>query len=268
MKRYFYSVLGLLLYGSALSAECAPECNPCPCPCPCWTSVYVGWNGGWGWTSAKYSVTPFGTTTIADFPAETVSNPLNGPLFGGQIGFNWQVCNWVLGVEGDFDGVGINGWASRFFLSGDDTGGTNASAVYADLDWMATVRGRLGMTLEWCGCGLLYLTGGAAWGHLKTGSLIATSEVADGGFGDAVGGKFSKTKAGWVVGAGYEHRIASRWSVRAEYLYAQFKKGPTTELVFPNSTDAVDTATVSIGNTHVNCIRLGVNYIYGFSNWY
>lgn len=50
-----------------------------------WTGFYAGLNGGYSWGRAN--------TTL--FPGTVLATPLgqdvNGGLFGGQIGYNWQV---------------------------------------------------------------------------------------------------------------------------------------------------------------------------------
>lgn len=256
MKRFSLCSVLVILFGyAALSANI--EC----CPNPCWNSVYVGFNGGWGWSHASYDATPFGTTAIDDFTPQSVRNQINGPLFGGQVGFNKQVRCSVLGIEGDFDGAGINGYKSTIFpgfLPPTLAMSTNASSVYADLQWLATIRGRLGMVWR---SSLIYVTGGAAWTHLK-GKTLDVAETAVEVYGQATSGNFSKTKTGWVVGAGYERMIASRWSVRAEYLHYQFGSGPTKKVIFPNAASPNNGLNVSIGKSHVDAFRLGLNYLF------
>jgi hypothetical protein len=35
------------------------------------------------------------------FPTFTQGQDTLGPVFGGQLGYNWQAGSWVFGVEGD-----------------------------------------------------------------------------------------------------------------------------------------------------------------------
>ncbi len=190
-------------------------------------------------------------TAINDFTPQSVHNQINGPLFGGQVGFNKQVRCSVLGIEDKstiFPG----------FLPPTLDMSTNASSVYADLQWLTTIRGRLGMVWR---SSLIYVTGGAAWAHLK-GKTLDFAETAPAVYGQATSGNFSKTKTGWVVGAGYERMIASRWSVRAEYLHYQFGSGPTKRVIFPNAATPNNGLNVSIGKSHVDAFRLGLNYLF------
>jgi outer membrane immunogenic protein len=85
---------------------------------------------------------------------------LGGPVGGGTVGFNWELSNsWLLGVEGDFDGSGING--SKICGPGSvDVCGTSSK-------WLATARARVGWA-PGAGNMLWYVTGGGAWGEIKT----------------------------------------------------------------------------------------------------
>jgi outer membrane immunogenic protein len=122
-----------------------------------WSGLYVGVNGGYGWTANTDS-------------AAGDLNP-EGGFGGGQIGYNWQGVfglgrSWVVGVEADFQGSGIS----------DNSFGDKAS-----LNWFGTVRGRLGYAF---GPTLLYGTGGFAYGNVKNsgfGTETQTGYVVGGG---------------------------------------------------------------------------------------
>ena len=76
---------------------------------PTWTGVYLGFNGGWGWTTSNSSNLSIFSSPVGAF-AFTVpgtSNNANSPVFGGQLGYNYQNGNWVWGIEGDVDAAHI-----------------------------------------------------------------------------------------------------------------------------------------------------------------
>jgi outer membrane immunogenic protein len=83
------------------------------------------------------------------------------------------------------------------------------------VDWLATVRGRLGITMSPT---LLYVTGGAAFGGVK--SSWTDNDVGPGNTSLAV----DKVKVGWVAGGGIEHAFARNWLVRVEGLYHDLGK--------------------------------------------
>jgi outer membrane immunogenic protein len=134
-----------------------------------WTGFYVGGNAGWGWGSA------LGTDP-------------SGYLIGLQAGYNFQFASGLLaGIESDIAISGIDGSA----------GGTSF-----ELDYLGTVRGRLGYTMDRF---LVYGTAGLAYGR---------GDVSSGGLSN------EQTHFGWTIGAGVEAMIAPNITARLEYLYA------------------------------------------------
>jgi outer membrane immunogenic protein len=67
-----------------------------PAPTFSWTGFYVGLNGGYGWDRLSGTGT-FGSDSIT----------AKGWLGGGQIGYNYQIGQFVVGVEGDFDWANV-----------------------------------------------------------------------------------------------------------------------------------------------------------------
>jgi outer membrane protein OmpA-like peptidoglycan-associated protein len=162
-----------------------------------WTGFYLGANLGGGEADSHYSFTaPLGTTVkhSGDFN-------LGGPLGGGTTGFNWELSNgFLLGVEGDFDGSGING-SKLCGAGGAYVCGTNSK-------WLATARGRVGWA-PGMGNMLWYVTGGGAWGEIKT-KITGPTPAA---------GNSDSTRSGWTVGGGGEYMLTPQWSLKVEYRY-------------------------------------------------
>jgi hypothetical protein len=68
---------------------------------------YIGAHVGGGWLDSNSTVV---TNTGAAFPPGSVSSPkASGILGGGQLGWNWQIGQWVLGIEGDYSWSGMDG---------------------------------------------------------------------------------------------------------------------------------------------------------------
>src|SRR5580704_10078530 len=78
-----------------------------------WTGFYIGVNGGGGWSAnnnAYLSGTdtgtsgvfePFGFTSGVAPLVNSIGLRSAGGLAGGQVGYNWQMANWVFGFEAD-----------------------------------------------------------------------------------------------------------------------------------------------------------------------
>ena len=221
MKKMFAAVVGAALSCAAVSALAA-DLPPRPAPAQAvyapvfsWTGFYVGANAGYGWGQLN---DPTGTST----------EKLNGAIVGGQVGYNYQMGNFVLGFEGD----GQASWMNKT-VSG--TVGGIALTVKDELPWFATLRARAGFAFD---RHLLYVTGGAAWVNIKTSATALGTTISA-----------NDTATAWTVGGGWEWMFVDRWSAKAEYLYVD--TGNTTITLFgvPLS-----------GSGHAHIARLGVNY--------
>jgi outer membrane immunogenic protein len=181
-----------------------------------WTGFYVGINGGYG----------FGTGSL-DFPATTFSP--KGWLFGGTLGYNYQVGSIVWGIEGDYAWSGVKG-----------TGTCGAFVCELSNPWFGTARGRLGYAFDrW----LPYVTAGGAFGKVR---LTSTAPAVP---------ESSKTQIGWTVGAGLEYAFLGNWSAKLEYLYADlgsFDCSATCGGVAPNNVSFRE-----------SIVRAGLNYKFG-----
>ncbi len=91
-----------------------------------WTGFYAGINGGGGWGGSEFS---------ARFSTDFFDT--SGGLVGGTIGYNWQMNQFVFGLEGDIDWSNIRGSAACV--------GTTCEARN---DWLSTVRGRFGYAFD------------------------------------------------------------------------------------------------------------------------
>lgn len=190
-----------------------------------WTGFYVGINGGGGWGNTNWSYVVGGNTA---------SHNTSGGLIGGTIGYNYQIQNWVLGIEGDWD------WAS---INGSTACPTATFSCESKLTSLGTIRGRIGAALGTTGNFLLYATGGWAWGTLN----IQTVHPTVGTNGS------SATPNGWTAGGGIEWGFMPNWSAKVEYLYV----GLGTNRYTVDSSLQVD------AKESLSIIRAGLNYRFG-----
>ncbi len=128
------------------STKEAPVYAPPPPPAFTWTGVYIGGQVGYGWgTSNVYNETD----------AVTEPNLTQSGIVGGaHIGYNYQVSQFVFGLEGDVNG------------SSESNSQFNAPVEYGirkNVD--ASIRGRIGYAFDRV---LIYATGGGAYGDFHT----------------------------------------------------------------------------------------------------
>ena len=223
MKRIFTGILAIasLLTTSVFGADLAPRMyNKAPSPMVAvydWTGFYIGGNIGYSWgRSSDTSTLTNGAGTVLFTSIDRTD--LNGVVGGGQAGYNWQMQNWLLGLEADIQGTGERG--SRAFLcpTGVCTPPFGVVAVFPGpavpvalnqkLQWFGTVRGRVGVLAT--PTVLLYATGGLAYGGVRTSDIIGLVPT---GFSN------TDTRVGYTVGAGIEGVIAGNWTAKLEYLY-------------------------------------------------
>jgi outer membrane immunogenic protein len=216
-----FAVAALVVAQSAAAADLsvaplykAPP--PAMAPAYNWSGFYLGINGGGGWGHSNW-----------DTSSDRIG--LSGGLVGGTAGYNWQLGNAVLGLEGDID------WAN---LKGTNSSTLCPAGCSTSDSWLSTVRGRAGYAF---GGVLPYLTGGLAVGDIR---------AATPGFAGA-----SNTSAGWTAGGGIEFALPGNWSAKAEYLYVdlgRFNCGVNC--------NGLPSDNVSM---HDNVVRAGVNYRFG-----
>jgi outer membrane immunogenic protein len=221
-----------------------------------WSGFYLGGNVGYGWGRSSNSETLSLNTTAF---TNNSRNDVDGVIGGGQIGYNWQVTNWLFGLEADFQGSDQRGTSSSICV-GCGNGGDNITATLTQkLNWFGTVRGRVGILAT--PNVLLYGTGGLAYGEVETGgSLAGPTNLTPLGTFTFPG--TSSTRVGWTAGAGVEGRIAGNWTAKLEYLYMDLgttNAGPIATNIVLLGGRLPGNASYSSHFTD-NTLRAGVNY--------
>ena len=200
-----------------------------------WTGFYVGGNVGYSW--GRQSTAPVIT-------GSTTSTSINGVIGGGQIGYNWQFNQIVLGIEADIQASGEKG---DFTANNVTVGGVTVIGTATEkLDYFGTVRGRVGYA--WAQY-LAYFTGGWAYGHASFSDTAAAL-----GANDVFSGPGSMAN-GWTVGGGLEWAFLDRWSAKIEYLYVDFGSDSRTSI-----TNTRRNFTGISNDLTDNIVRIGLNY--------
>jgi outer membrane immunogenic protein len=212
---------------SASAADMAVKARPMVAPIYDWSGFYAGVNAGGVWNDTRDDLFPTGCflTNIAcgggipNNPQRSDLGRMHGSSFtgGGQAGYNWQSGKWVFGVEGDIEYVGINDSNVINRPIAAPLVGNFLHTETDKQDWLATVRGRVGVTLD--PSFLVFATGGVAFGEVRSATAVAFTTTTD-----AYAGSTSTTRVGWTVGGGGEWMFAPKWSIKAEYLYVDLGK--------------------------------------------
>jgi outer membrane immunogenic protein len=213
-----------------------------------WSGWYMGVNVGGAWdTNTNASVENINGFGAIIFPGISVSPKPSGAIGGGQLGYNWQVANWLLlGIEADIDASGFKGSAT----TGSQVipGFPNITTVQQQNNWLGTVRGRLGL-LPTSNL-LFYGTYGFAYGQTELNFNSVNTGLACPLLCE--NDNFSSMREGWSAGGGFEYLFLSHWTARVEYLYVDLGTqffGPTPANLFIGSVTLRE-----------NIVRAGLNY--------
>jgi outer membrane immunogenic protein len=163
------------------------------------------------------------------FDDYTQSTEPRGGLLGVFAGYNWALANnMIIGIEGDYDARNADDSNFQKFMGIPDTGYTAKTDVKA----AASLRGRLGYLFN-NNMTMAYVTGGYATARIKR-----TFTDVEASFSQSS----TNWQDGWTAGIGLEHAVMDKWSVRAEYRYADYgNKTVSTDLVYgPTYTEKQD----------------------------
>ena len=153
-----------------------------PLPFYNWSGLYVGAHVGGGFADLGFGGNG------------------SGFIGGGQIGYNWQIGQVVLGVEAEVSGSGVSNGLATF------------GPVATSVNWnsITTVSGRFGWAFnDW----LVYGKAGGAWADVDVNETIGGTPVF------ALGGVTS----GFLLGVGVEHVLWSpAWTAKLEYDHIGF----------------------------------------------
>lgn len=260
MKRVLLMAIASVSFvGSAAAADLGVYKGPVTAPATVfnWTGFYVGGNVGGAWQDATLDPDPnpsnfviFQATNffvpgrgVIVVPATTRPLPsfdLNsqaGFIGGGQVGYNFQVQRWVLGIEGDIQ----TGGGRRSASAGTTipfTALTQPALITMDrtvrTDWMASIRARVGYAL-WDRV-MVYGTGGVAFADAEV-TATDTIMVPPGPGAPNPGGvvanigplpptvgiaSASRSLVGWTAGVGGDWAVTNNIIVGLLYRHSDF----------------------------------------------
>ena len=211
-------------------------------PAFAWTGFYAGVNAGYTFnslTSDTLSTNTFAFpagggpqlgSAIATLANSTVPITNDGFIGGAQVGYDWQFAwfasSLVGGVEADIQGVsgkGSSAFASTVPVAGSINTLNQTAAVSSKLDYLGTLRGRLGILVGFLGTTVLYYaTGGLAYGGVSASTTVTQNLTGPNGLTPPTwtgSGAYSGTRLGVAAGLGAEWLFFSNWSTSFEYLH-------------------------------------------------
>jgi outer membrane immunogenic protein len=233
-----FAVASGAMIGQASAADL--DFMPAPPPpvfVPTWAGFYVGGHIGYGEGDfdVRQDLDYFDNVNAGLNDSYSFFNSLSpdGLVGGVQGGYNWQINQLVLGIEAD---ISFTDWghSTATFDSNDvlalgGVGGLGANeyafgSTSADIDFLASVRGRLGFAMNNF---LIYGTGGIAWADADASARVVVYDATN-DIETEWTGKRSFNDIGFVVGAGMGWMVIPQtFSVGVEGLYYFFDQSKT-----------------------------------------
>ncbi len=196
---------------------------------PTWTGFYAGLNAGYTWANTPASVLAVGNGAAlsnGEIPQWTpypigaagvaVLNS-GGFIGGGQVGYNIQLSRFLIGAEGEFEGLAINRKTSTFVSPGPTPASVSVAQIGRAWDWAGAATARVGFLVT--PTLLVYGKGGAGFGHAAANVLDYSSTVVGMGAGTA-----GHVYGGWAYGGGVEWMFLPHLSFKIEYLHFDLGK--------------------------------------------
>jgi outer membrane immunogenic protein len=232
--RHLLSTLVLaVMAGPALAADpYAVRQTPVfldPPPAFSWSGYYLGADIGGGLANLN-----------ANSALGTFNNSASGVFGGARLGYNAQLDQLVIGLEGDFYGAGIS--ENKYFPGADLN-------LNRSQDWLAAINGHFGLAVYRT---QFYALGGVAF--TESASTFAAGPtlaplVAAMGLPARVG--FSHAATGVDIGGGVEYGFTDHLIGRLEYRYYYFGGWNTPGAAWIQQTQA---------SLNDNVVTLGLSY--------
>ena len=245
--------VAILLVGIALSVVSAEMATAADIPTKApaytlashydWTGFYAGGEVGGGWTFWQATI-PSGSP---GFPAGFVENPVytNGGLGGAYGGYNYQINNVLVGIDGNYSWANLRGSAIVISMPG------ILDVVSQRVNRIATATGRLGYTVNnW----MFFGKAGWAWANFSGLGSVTNGAGIVTGLNTVL-----SNRNGWTIGTGVEWGFAARWSAKIEYDYVNFG---SAEVLNVDTAVPSGIVTTNLRNdaASMNVLKLGVAY--------
>ncbi|MDC7789605.1 outer membrane beta-barrel protein [Rhodoplanes sp. TEM] len=229
----------LALSGAASAADLAYKARPMAPPVPAfsWTGCYIGAHVGGASMNSSF----------ADFEGGGYfGNNDNGvgAVAGGQLGCNYQMGMFVLGLEGEGYWSGVKQTFDYGYIGG-------LYSTETKNKYNFDVAARIGVAFDRV---LAYGKIGWVWGQFDF-----TSTYSSGGFTSSYSGDTMLN--GLLLGLGVEYALTNNWTVKAEYNYLNFGSD-SMDLTYCSPGGCLSGYTFS-GSADMHVGKIGINYKFG-----
>jgi len=255
MRRFIGTALAsslmLGIAGTAMAADLpvkAPRVVPVAAPVAYnWSGFYIGGFGGGAWLRTNRSYDVVGDHFVPGLVG--INHNTSGAVAGGMIGANWQVSNFVFGLEGTGAWTSVNRSFASPFAS---PVGSDPVTLSDRLTSIFTATAKVGLAWDrW----MLYAKGGYANVGLETAALDPIPH----------GASDRKRHHGWTVGGGWDFMLTQNWIIGVEYDYIRFESLLHSQALVSGGTPAAPVfyGTTINGEVHQILGRISYKFDWG-----
>jgi len=266
LTKFFVPAAALALAASAFAGPMAAEKSMAPiAPAPecTWTGFYIGINSGIGWQESRFTNTDdAGYESYYFGGASTTTWDNVDYVVGGQLGYNYQWQDLVLGIEADADYSGNTINKTRRY--GVESPETWEWHDIARIDFQGSVRARIGISFN-NNKGLVYGTGGAAFVHGDWQSIDSYyNQYYTVNYSESYSMAWTGDDWRWglIAGMGLEYKLNCHWSIKTEALYTWLAEDTQNPSFVGNEVTGFYAGRYTFQDQFYSA-RFGLNYNFG-----
>jgi outer membrane immunogenic protein len=270
MKRFALLLASVAIATPAMAADiiyndpyapAAPAMDPVSfeTAAPQWTGAYVGGQAGAAFATDSGPFSSEGSSFVGSNDDSDA-----GFIGGAHVGYDHQINNIIVGAVADINYIKAD--SSSSFELENAAGGTDRFSTNSDIDYLGTVRGKVGVAADRIA---VYATGGLAYASLDTetsGPGEFTGSPSESAPEGTYGVVYSQDndEVGYAVGAGVDYLATDNISLGMEYLYHDLGSANTKVTYAGTGAAAGETRSVS-SNTDLDFHTVWAKASYRFN---
>lgn len=229
-----------------------------------WNGCYFGGNVGGNWlhTSGSVDLGPLSPITSVPTSFDMTGGNTGSFIGGGQLGCNYQINQFVLGLEGDADWQHLNRTGTLALTTTPIVFDSASGSVNVTSNWQSSLRARFGFA---AGNSLWYATGGVSFTRVNfsgQGAFAFPGSISPIPIPPSIDPFYlvsvSKTLVGGTAGLGFEYALGPQLTIGLEGRYTWYGSQRFNTVV----TDPA----VAVGNMNMNSSEITGRVNYKFSD--
>jgi len=212
-----------------------------------WSGVYIGGKLGGAFSDLNWSqdlnVFTNGGAVSPNSPLDFSPSGIAGGIIGGA---NLQLGQWIFGGEVSFSGTGLSQSVKSPFFPATDTFST-------DLNWLATVEGRIGYSWD-----RVMVFGKGGWAGSNATLKVTSTHPTHGGTAST-----SEFVDGWTIGGGIEYAAWNSVILGVEYDYIALSLTSSSSCPLCDAGLTIDSTPSAVtGDATISAVMVRASYLF------